>query len=355
MKKIVLIEDNPNVLQSTKDILELADYEVTAAGGGKQGVELVKSVLPDLVICDIMMPELDGYGVLRILSRIPETLNIPFIFLTAKTEKNELRKGMNLGADDYITKPFDEAELLEAVEARIKRMEFLKSITSGSELAGFKTSKDISEISVIKDLLVGRKIKVYNAKEIIFREDDYANYLFHIVQGKVKCIKTDFWGKELVNNIYSTGAFMGYLSLLVDGDYGESAIAMERTKVSVIPKSEFLPLIQGNREVNDHFIKMLYNSIKGQKERLLQLAYTPVRERLVTALLMLKNIEIAERQNDGMKLNISREDLASIVGTAKESLIRSLSELKKEGLVDTTGKEIIILDEEGLMKVVKGI
>ena len=111
MKKILLIEDNPDVRENTSEILSLANYKVTVAENGKIGVELAQQDRPDLIICDIMMPELDGYGVLHILSKKPETANIPFIFLTAKTEKGDIRKGMNLGADDYLTKPFDDTEL----------------------------------------------------------------------------------------------------------------------------------------------------------------------------------------------------------------------------------------------------
>ncbi|MEM9986339.1 MAG: response regulator, partial [Bacteroidota bacterium] len=121
MKRILLIEDNPGMRENTAEILELADYEVLTAQHGKEGVALAKEHLPDLIICDIMMPELDGYGVLRMLGANKDTSSIPFIFLTAKAEKSDFRRGMNLGADDYITKPFDDVELLDAIEMRLKK------------------------------------------------------------------------------------------------------------------------------------------------------------------------------------------------------------------------------------------
>ena len=121
MKRILLIEDNTEVRENTAEILSLADYDVTTATNGKEGVELVQKLLPDLVVCDIMMPELDGYGVLHILSKKPETASIPFIFLTAKAEKSDMRKSMELGADDYLTKPFDDTDLLKAIEARFRK------------------------------------------------------------------------------------------------------------------------------------------------------------------------------------------------------------------------------------------
>src|SRR5690349_4624026 len=126
MKKILLIEDNPEVRENTSEILSLANYDVVVAENGKVGVELAQRERPDLIICDIMMPELDGYGVLHILSKKDDTASIPFIFLTAKTEKTDIRKGMNLGADDYLTKPFDDTELLNAIETRLRKSDILK-------------------------------------------------------------------------------------------------------------------------------------------------------------------------------------------------------------------------------------
>src|SRR6187551_1349164 len=119
--KILIVEDNHDVRENLSEILNLSGYQSITANNGKQGVELALSEIPDLILCDIMMPELDGYGVLRILSKNPLTEHIPFIFLSAKTELMDIRKGMTMGADDYITKPFDDVELLDTVEARLSR------------------------------------------------------------------------------------------------------------------------------------------------------------------------------------------------------------------------------------------
>jgi CRP/FNR family transcriptional regulator, polysaccharide utilization system transcription regulator len=127
MKKILLIEDNTEIRENIAEILSLANYEIVEAENGKVGVDLAKKETPDLIICDIMMPQLDGYGVLHLLNKNPATSAIPFIFLTAKSEKQDFRKGMNLGADDYLIKPFDDLELLDAVEMRLKKKEILKT------------------------------------------------------------------------------------------------------------------------------------------------------------------------------------------------------------------------------------
>ena len=125
MKTILLIEDNFEMRENTSEILELAGYKVIATENGKIGVDQAIKHLPNLIICDVMMPELDGYGVLYILSKNSKTAGIPFIFLTAKAEKDDFRKGMNLGADDYITKPFDSEVLLHKIRAILKRNEEL--------------------------------------------------------------------------------------------------------------------------------------------------------------------------------------------------------------------------------------
>ena len=123
MKHLLLIEDNIEIRENTAEILELAGYKVQTAENGKVGVEMALKEKPDLIICDIMMPVLDGYGVLHLLNKNPELTGIPFIFLTAKAERSDFRKGMEMGADDYITKPFDSEVLLLKIKAILKRNE----------------------------------------------------------------------------------------------------------------------------------------------------------------------------------------------------------------------------------------
>ena len=118
---ILVIEDEPQVRHNIQQILELSDYQVLGAENGRVGLQLAKTALPDLIICDVMMPEMDGYQVVAALRENNATTTIPFIFLTAKVERTDLRQGMELGADDYLTKPFTAEELLKAVESRFQR------------------------------------------------------------------------------------------------------------------------------------------------------------------------------------------------------------------------------------------
>jgi DNA-binding response OmpR family regulator len=121
MKKILVIEDEPEMRRNIMALLRYHDYKPVAADNGADGVEAARREMPDLILCDVMMPRLDGYGVLKALQSEPGMAHIPFIFLTAKGEKDDLRDGMNLGADDYLTKPFANAELVRAIEARLRR------------------------------------------------------------------------------------------------------------------------------------------------------------------------------------------------------------------------------------------
>ena len=126
-KKILIIEDDKIVRENTAEILQLANYEVITAKNGKAGLEKTTFFKPDLIICDILMPELDGYGVLQIMMRNKSLQRIPVIFMSAKTKHEDIRRGMDLGASDYITKPFEESELLSAIASRLKRKEIMES------------------------------------------------------------------------------------------------------------------------------------------------------------------------------------------------------------------------------------
>ncbi len=119
--KILVIEDEPTIRENIKEILQIAKFQPIVAADGNEGIKLAIANLPDLIICDIMMPELDGYQVLEMIKEEKKTQNIPFIFLTAKSERNDFRYGMNLGADDYLTKPFNLEQLLTAINTRLKK------------------------------------------------------------------------------------------------------------------------------------------------------------------------------------------------------------------------------------------
>ncbi|MEG4486018.1 EAL domain-containing response regulator [Microcoleus sp. D2_18a_B4] len=123
MKKILVIEDEQVIRENILKLLKAEGFDVTGAENGSQGLYAAVSNVPDVIICDVMMPELDGYGVLVALRSNPVTATVPFVFLTGKADRSEMRQGMELGADDYLTKPFSKAELVGAISSRLKKQE----------------------------------------------------------------------------------------------------------------------------------------------------------------------------------------------------------------------------------------
>ena len=348
MKKILIIEDNFDVRENLSEILELSNFETVTAKNGKIGVQKALSEIPDLILCDVMMPELDGYGVLNILGKKPKTAEIPFIFLTAKAERNDLRKGMNLGADDYITKPFDQSELLEVIERRIKKSERIKKAFDGTDQGLTAFINEARGQKEIEKLTKERTIKEYKKKEKIFGEGERPKQLYFVATGKVKTYKTNEWGKEYITGVHKAGDFVGYLSLIKETPYAESATAMEGTTLSHIPKDDFFKMLHYNQNFSARFIKMLAKNMEDQEEKLLSLAYNSIRKRVAETLVELSLSKKKTENSDQLNLTILREDLANMVGTAKESVIRTLTDFKHEGLVKIDHGKIIIIKLEKL-------
>lgn len=343
MQQILLIEDNTEIRENMTEILELAGYKVVAAADGREGVALAQQHKPDLIICDIMMPVLDGYGVLHMLQRNPALQHIPFIFLTAKSERSEIRKGMEMGADDYITKPFEGAELLSAIESRLRkaallRQEFSNNLNGVDQLINITAGKDY--LDALKE---DRSTDRFKKKQLIYAEGNHASRLYFIVKGKVKCYKRNDDGKELITNLYAEGDFLGYMALLEGRTYKENAEALEETELAMIPRAEFEQLIGSNPVVMKKFIGILARNINEKEEQLLSIAYNSLRKKVADTLVTLYK-KYNPAQNSSFTIDFSRENLAAIAGVAKESLIRTLSDFKDEGMIGIQGSQIHVLN-----------
>jgi DNA-binding response OmpR family regulator len=347
MKTILLIEDNKDVRENTAEILELSNYKVLTAEDGKKGVAIATKEKPDLIICDIMMPVLDGYSALHLLSKNKETANIPFIFLTAKTERSDLRKGMEMGADDYLTKPFDDVELLQAIETRLKRTDALKHDYENSIEGVNEFLEQAKKIHDLKLISTDREIRTYSRRQLIYEEGTRPAWLFFINKGTVKLYRRNDDGKELITSILKNGEFFGYGPLLEEKLYADTAEALEESEIMIIPKKEFDELINHDHQVMTQFVKLLANKLSGKEDELVRLAYNSVRKRVADALLLVYD-RYNNPEKDQPALKITREDLARIVGTATESLIRTLSDFRGEKLVAINDGKISILNAEKL-------
>lgn len=344
MKKVLFIEDDNVLRENTSELLELADYEVITAANGRIGVDLAKKIHPDIVVCDIMMPEMDGYEVLRQLSEKTATRNIPFIFLSAKTEHKDIRKGMNLGADDYLTKPFDEEELIGAIESRLAKMAILKNLERKPQ----QENQKINSLNDLRDFIKGFDLQIYKSGENIYEEGKQNNQFFLVEHGVVKGHRMDETGKELITSIYKDEDFFGNASFNKASVYEETATAMEDTKVYAVSKEELREVLMKNSRITLDYIDALGDNLEGVKEQLLEMAYGSVRKKTANTILMFSQ---KIRKFPTHSIRISRSDLASVAGMAPESLIRTLSDFKKEGLIEIEGRNIKILDAEGLRRI----
>ncbi|RZJ34583.1 MAG: response regulator [Flavobacterium sp.] len=345
-KTILVIEDNADIRENIAEILALADYSVNTASNGEEGVANARQNPPDLILSDIMMPGGDGFFVLRELQEDSSTAGIPFIFITARAERPDMRKGMELGADDYLTKPFDDVELLAAVEARFKKNavqkeHFSKSLLMLTELVGQRHGLDELRATIEKLRTVN-----YKKKKYIYSEGDRINGFFLIISGKVKTLKLTEDGKDFLTGIYEKDDFLGVNMLFCDGSHNDSAIAMEDAELSFFPKQQFEELISKYPDIAGKFIKILSNEILAREEHLLTLAYRSVRQRIAEALL-----RYGKQFGLDNAISASRVELAAMSGTAPETVSRTLTDFASEGLLEKKGNLLFITSARGLERV----
>lgn len=346
MTKILLVEDNNEIRENTTEILEMANYQVATAVNGKEGFELAIKEQPDLIICDIMMPVLDGYGLLHLINKNKDLKNTPFIFLTAKTERSDFRKGMEMGADDYITKPFTDIELLNAIESRLH-----KAKAQSEHAAAARNLEDFFEEIKNEDALGkltdSKIINHYKKKQRVYAEGNHPHSLYYLSSGKIRTYKINELGKELTTSLYNAGDFFGYNALLENSVYKETAETLEESEINVIGREDFDILINNNKKVAQKFIKLLAHEVSEKEEQLLRLAYNSLRKRVADAILNLSRKFKKESATD-FTIHISREDLAHIAGTTTESLIRTLSDFKNEKLIEAEAGYVKVLNEKKL-------
>lgn len=338
MSKILIIEDNFEVRDNLEELLTLAGYDVVTAVNGKDGVLKAKNELPNIILCDIMMPELDGYGVLHILGRSTLTMHIPFLFLSAKAEKTDIRKGMGLGADDYIPKPYDENELLETIENKLRRFSSLQQAASQS-------NQNTVEYNFIFESSEEFKL---NEKSVIYEIGGSVKKCYFLKSGKVRIYKINEGGKEFTTKVISEGECFSVEPILSLSTYNDTAIALTDLVLQYVDKEAFLEKIYSTPCLLQNLVKDLSDEVLGKEQQLIELAYNSVKLRVVKSLLLLAEKYDVEAQQ--VQFSISRSELASMVGTSSETVIRVLSALKEENILSISQSTIIINDLNALMR-----
>jgi hypothetical protein len=346
-RKILIIDHQPKALKETAELLRMDGYSVIEAIDGKAGAALAIQELPDLILCEMNLPVLDGRGVFYILGKDPSTAAIPFIFTGEEVSIKSFREAMNLGADDFLQKPMEGAELLNVIEIRLNKRSSLKKLESADlDLYGtiFKTSDGIKEIERLTENRIHRTLK---RKEVIFSEGQMPTDVFYILRGMVKSYLINKDGKELITRFYHPGDFIGYLPILQNRAYRENGEVVTDAEIGFVSKQDFLSIIISNSLVSAKFIGILSKQLQEAESRLLGIAYDSVRQKVAQALL-----QVNRRNNsDNKPFKIARRDLSSMIGTATESLNRTLSDFKDEGLIQIMPEGIQILNAVKLDKI----
>jgi len=335
--KILIVEDNLDVRENLSELLTLSGYDTIVATNGKEGVEAAQNQQPDLILCDIMMPEMDGYTVLRILSKNDQTSSIPFLFLTAKTELTDMRRGMTLGADDYITKPFDDVELLDTIEFRLKRHKVGPGVASSTSIVHLPTGEQV--LLSLPATLTDGEPRFIRKKDLLYAEGQTCRFVFIIKSGKAIATKIDNYAKEVVTNLYQHPMIAGVASAFSGSKYQETVKAFEDLEVIPVKKEDFISFVLHQPSASYFFLQESARRQVQSDEKLLLQAFGSVRMKLAATLV---DLHTFYQENGSAVIPVAREDLASMAGTAKETIIRCLSEFKDEGLVTIQGSDIII-------------
>ncbi len=342
MKKILVIEDDRIVRENITELLEISGYAVEAAANGMEGIAAARRQIPDLIVCDIKMPDLDGYGVLHVLRKNPDTATVPFIFLTARTDRSDLRRGMEMGADDYITKPFESTDLLNAIETRLRRRATFTALESDPDGRLESFFREAHRHIDMKSMALQSESRDYGEREVVFKEGDHPHFLFFVESGSIKTSRMNDNGKEFISSLYFEGDFFGFQPLFEERPYRETAEALQESTLRRIPGAEFMQQIRSNPELAGLMIKQISQELTHRDNQMMQIAYESVRKRI--ALKLLEMIPDGEETS----LDISRTNLAALLGTTTETIVRTLAEFRDQGLVATHGQQITLTDREKL-------
>jgi CheY-like chemotaxis protein/CRP-like cAMP-binding protein len=339
---LLVIDDQEAVRENITELLELAGHQVIEAENGFVGIRLAKEHLPDMILCDIMMPKLDGYSVAEVLGRQKETAGIPLIFLTAKSEKEDFRKGLERGAVDYITKPFESHDLLETVEMRLGKLRQAKPMNAGKSAWDNWTMGLLSDKPCLRSGKPLHTVK-FEKNDTVYLEGDQSIEAYFVKSGGIRLERLNSRGKRICSGVMRKGDYFGLAPGFQEGNYLDGAVSIESTELVRIPQSRFLSMFASEPELAIELLRQILvkNGVLGVFA--LSMAYGSARENTARALL-----HFAEEIEGTFVVRLSRDDLANSVGMAPESISRTLAKFKIEGIIETHGRAIHLLDINSL-------
>lgn len=338
--KILLIEDNTEMRENIAEILEISDYIVFTAEDGLKGIQAARQHQPDLILSDIMMPNLDGLGMLKIINQDEHLKDIPVILLTAKAEKDDFRKGMNLGAEDYLVKPFEAADLLAVIEKKINKYKRISRLKFGKSLTGILDLNSIQTVPQVKQLLDQTESKTLGKKTKIWNIGDNVNHVYFLEGGVAKEVIESVGDKELILNFYLGPGVIG-LNRIFHIRYSSVLELIEECAIKSIPKKLIEDIII---KENLLYAYQAFCTAYSQEyvQRLSINSYGNVREKVAYHLILLSGLF------KDKAIALSRDDLAAYCGMAKETLIRMLTEFKEEKLIHLDSEGISLLQVQKL-------
>ena len=343
MKRILLIGDQPAGDKNIMEILGLANFDVLATQLPPKSGAIEFAAPPDLVICELADPQSDVQDTLRQLLKQTAPYQVPLIVLTGDAGKANTRRIMQLGADDFLVKPFEGIELLRAVDACLdKHQRRLHPLPDPSALAGSPTV-DPS----IPWRPANREPQEFKKKEMLYSEGQRAAHAWYIVDGKIKTYLLHSDGKELITSIKGPGECVGYTAVIGGGVHTDNAQSIEDATLIGIPCQEFLSLLRSDPAFAHQLVHWIAQNAGDKEAGLLNFAYSSLRKKVANGILRLAG-EQDRKQKGKRYLTISRENLAAFVGSAPESLTRTLGDFRKEGLIGIADGRIWLLNEEKL-------
>ncbi|MFM2230935.1 MAG: hypothetical protein RL607_2193 [Bacteroidota bacterium] len=344
MARILIIMEHPNNRNYLVQLLSEAGYEVMEAKSGPEGIQMANTYQLDSILCEVLMSKTDGFDVLNELSKNTGTATIPFVFFTNNFHKKSHRKGMEMGADDFLYSPFDDVQLLNAIAIRIKKheaqLEYFKS-QFPEKLAAPIFFHGKMALESLRDESLIRKIK---KKQILFYEGDKVIGIYYVHRGAIKITKIAQDGRELTVRIHSAGDYIGLHNLFTGQNQTDNAEAMSDCEISILPLHEFENLIEHHPDIASKFIKLLSNESSQTEEHLIRIAYDSVRKRIANSLINYFKTHCPE----GQSIHLSRNELANISGTTPETVSRTLTEFEHEGLIRKEQNRILIVEEKRL-------
>lgn len=345
--KIVLIDSNETQKNLIKELLSLANYEIVTANDQISGLAIINSFLPNLILSNIYLPEIeDGLALFKKYKSQSKLRTIPFIFIANKATKTFIRTLMDLGVDDVICTIKKKYEILKIIKSRLNRVEAFLIHNKKSHLLQ-KPDKLLINNELNK-MLSTKKIYHFSPNETIYCAGNKSNHIFLIKNGTVKTYETDNNGKEFITSFFTSEQYFGYTSFIKNEPHFENAKAITSAFIYKISKEEIINEIQKNNQILFNFMDVIVNDLIKVKKQIILLAYASVRKKTAETLLYFNyNFPIKK----GTTITINRTDLADSIGIAKETLIRTLHDFKKEKLISLAQKSITILDENKLKKV----